>query len=173
MPSERMALPAIGRSLETQERYRKHIEDKIRRGDCSCDLCTNVERQRRENTYPMIGSRAIILTNRSFTLLENDFPYSVYDGQRVTGHHLLVPRRHIDDNGITSDRNLRYDYADARAELLDLTGDYYTLVMTRTSANHASSIPGHAHGHMMRTVGVLLEQYFSLDKGINRYRFNR
>lgn len=66
--------PSIGRDIDTQVTYMKHLIEKRETRDDSCDLCTSVERQRDDQIYPKIGGRALILANEYFTAIENDFP---------------------------------------------------------------------------------------------------
>lgn len=165
-------VPAIGRSIAVQEQYIKHLQEKRELGDTSCDLCGTVERQNHDKLYPSIGGRAIILTNQNFTLVENDFPYEAYDGQQIRKHHLLVPREHIDFDAIKRDRTLRHDFADAEAEALDLANGAYGTVMARTSGSLASSIKTHAHEHLFVTGEPVIEHHFSVENGLNDFRFS-
>lgn len=169
--SERF-IPAIGRSTVVQQQYIDHINAKKIIGDTSCDLCNSVERQDREQLYPRIGERVLALTNELFTVIENDFPYTAYDGQKVEAHHMIVPRDHIDFNMLKRDRKLRYMLADAEAEALELSGDAYTTMMSRTSNSEASSIKSHAHEHLLVNSVPIVQQKFSLLQGLNDVIFS-
>lgn len=170
MNEERRVVPAIGRTIEVQENYIKHLEEKHRAGDDSCDLCGSVERQRQTDLYPQLGGRAIVLSNSDFTLIENDFPYAIYDGQEITAHHMLVPRAHIGYDAVMANTALRHSFADAEAEVLDLSDHAYGTGMARTSGSVASSIRAHAHKHFFVTGQPIVEQHFSIAEGRNDFR---
>ena len=161
--------PSIGRDIDTQVTYMKHLIEKRETRDDSCDLCASVERQRDDQIYPKIGGRALILANEYFTAIENDFPYSVYDGREILAHHMLVPREHISYNQILRDKVLRHELIDAEYELHDLSEYAYGTTMARTSNNVASSIPDHAHMHLFRTGSPIVEQHFSMSEKRNDF----
>ncbi len=171
MPGERF-VPAIGRSIATQEKYVAHLAEKRRTGDTSCDLSNNIERQRQYGIYPMIGERAIILTNEFFTVIDNDFPYSVYDGQQIIVHHMLVPYQHIDYDSLIGERQLRHEFVDAEAELMEVSGGAYTANLARSSGSVASSIRSHAHKHFFVTGAPVIEQHFSVAEARNDVTFS-
>lgn len=154
--------PSIGRDIKTQVAYMEHLYSKRRCNDGSCDLCVNIERQTTEQLYPRIGSCALTLSNEYFTVIDNDFPYSVYDGREITAHHMLVPREHIDYNQIFQSAQLRHELVDAEYELHELSGHVYGTTMARTTNNVASSIPDHAHKHLFITGAPIVEQHFSV-----------
>lgn len=165
-------VPAIGRSIAEHEKYLEHIDTRRRLGQIACDLCAAVERQDREGLYPYIGQRAVAMTNQAFALINNDYPYSTYDGQKVESHHMLVPRQHIDYDSLKRDPVLRHWLADAEAEAMELSGYRYTTSMIRTSTSQASSIKAHAHQHLFVTSAPVIEQNFSIPEQRNDIRFS-
>lgn len=169
--SERF-IPAIGRSIDMQQQYLYHLRQKRKLGSTACDLCASVERQDRSQTYPTIGEKALILTNEHFALINNDFPYIAYDGQRIEAHHMLVPREHIDFDSLKHDRKLRHLLADAEDEALDLSDGAYTTIMARTSSSNSSSIKNHAHEHLLVTGPAVISQQFSVPEGQNNVWFS-
>ena len=169
--SERF-VPAIGRSIDTQQQYLEHLEQKRKLGSTACDLCASVERQDRNGIYPQIGEKALILTNELFTIIDNDYPYVAYDGQRIETHHMLVPREHIDFDSLKHDRKLRHLLADAEDEALEASDHAYTTIMARTSTSRSSSIRAHAHEHLLVTGPSVITQHFSIPEGQNDIWFS-
>lgn len=162
-------VPAIGRTIETQKRYMQHLQRKHETGDTSCDLCSSIERQDVTGAHPTLGDSAIRLTNDYFTLIDNDFPYEIYDGQQVLTHHMLVPREHVDYDTVQRDKKLRHEFADAEYELLQLSLGAYGTNMARASSSVASSIRQHAHKHFFITGSPIIEQRFSVSQQQNDF----
>lgn len=127
------------RDPETQAAYFDHRERKQALLDDSCDMC---ERPNKEK----INKGLLEIIEKDFSLFENDFAYFHYDGFKVTDHDLLVPKEHISD--------LRKLSPDAKAALMEAlmyvdATQAYDLYLKRGPESAASSIPAHAHYHLM------------------------
>ena len=160
-------VPAIGRSIETQEAYAKFMAEYMGK----CALCDSVELQQKTDLRPHIGARALRLSNPDFTVIENDFPYEIYDGQQILAHHMIVPVAHYTYTEINEVAKLRHGLSDAEAELQELTDNAYGTIMGRSSNSIASS-QSHAHRHLFITGTPAIEQHFSIAEGSNDFRFS-
>ena len=169
----RATVPAIGRSIETQEVYVEHLRAKRAIGDLSCDLCAAVSRQERLDLYPEIDGKPFVLTNEYFALVVNDYPYFAYDGQEVKAHHMLLPREHIGSRALLLDRFWRNAQADARSEIEELTNGFYHADLRRSSSSPASSIRAHDHTHLFRFGRPVVAQHFSIEQRKNDIAFSQ
>ena len=94
----------------------------------------------------------------SFLVVRNLFPYSIWDGQEVVDHLLVVPTLHTD--------TLSKLPPAAAAEFLQIIGRYESQsynVYTRAPGSHMKSIV-HQHTHLIKTVGLPKKFVFLLRK---------
>ena len=73
---------SVPRSRREAKRYDKYLA-KLAPG--VCEFCTIGK-----------GNEQFVSETNSFKLIHNLFPYSIWDGQRVVDHLLVVPKQHID-----------------------------------------------------------------------------
>lgn len=82
-----------------------------------------------------------------FKIIKNRFPYSIWDGQSVSDHLMIVPRRHSDNLGNMT--------TDEKVEFVDIIEKYekrgYNFY-ARTSASVQKSI-FHQHTHLIKPTG--------------------
>ena len=159
----RTLAPAMGRSENNQLRYDNHFREKKLSGDESCDLCKVAD----QHPLPLkIGGQTLEIAQKHIALIENSFPYTVYDGQEVIDHKMIVPKKHY-------------------AELKDFPPDVYSeymgslaLIMqefdqtfTRSPSNNGSSIKAHSHTHALKFGRLVEELSYSKNDGINLVRY--
>ena len=90
----------------------------------------------------------VVTETASFQVVRNLFPYSIWDGQRVVDHLMVVPNLHTD-----SLSNLAPSVA---SEFLRVISDYERQgynVYARAPGSHMKSI-AHQHTHLIKTVDL-------------------
>jgi len=127
------------RNYKSQTAYFEHRDRKKALLDTSCDMC---ERPNKEK----INKGLLEIIEKDFLLFPNDFPYDHYDSFKVSEHDLLVPKEHMSDL-----RDLSQDAKTALMEALIYVDsmNIYDLSFKRGPESAASSIPAHAHFHLM------------------------
>lgn len=114
-----------------------HYKDSLRqsRGDgCPfCAITTDTER--------------VVESGRNFFVIHNIFPYSLWDGQYVIDHLMVVPKRHINSLSALKTRE--------KAEYVDILGQYESNgynIYARAPQSTTKSVP-HQHTHLIRLNG--------------------
>lgn len=124
--------------------YRRYRADK---NGVSCEFC-NIQK----------NSPQFISETEYFKIIRNIFAYSLWDGQTVSEHLMLVPKKHID-----SLANLPRS---AAAEYVQIISKYegkgYNLY-ARAPVSIVKSVP-HQHTHLIKTSGKLRRFIFLLMK---------
>lgn len=90
----------------------------------------------------------IVQETDGFLVVRNLFPYSIWDGQRVADHLMVVPRQHTDT---LSDLD-----AQQAIEYLGVISEYEKQgynVYARAPSSHMKSIM-HQHTHLIKTIGL-------------------
>lgn len=165
-------MPAIGRSIEMQQRYIEHHAAKHSRGDTSCDLCSAVLRQETASLYPQLHCEDIQLEDKHFALVINDYPYFTYDGQEVLAHHMLVPRQHMGSpRAVLLDNTFSKAKLEAMRSIELLTDGYYNATLTRSSSRPSSSVQAHDNTHYFHFGHPVTEQHFYVATRQNDVRF--
>lgn len=159
----RTLAPAIGRSEATQARYNEHWLQKSLSGDTSCDLCRTAEEKPRAIK---IGGKTLELVEKHIALVDNDYPYVVYDGYEVFEHRMVVPKSH---HAELKDF-FPEEYAGYMGAMAIIMQEY-DLTFTRSPQNNGSSIKGHLHTHAMKLGRRVEELSYSKNDGINLVRF--
>jgi diadenosine tetraphosphate (Ap4A) HIT family hydrolase len=108
--------------------YRKKTDTSV------CEFCKSLPDQ-------------IIMTTGQFKVIRNKFPYTIWDGQTVIDHLMIVPKTHTDTVA---------DFSD------DMIKDYFRIVKeyetqgyntyARAPVSKIKSI-GHQHTHLLKTQG--------------------
>lgn len=123
------------------KRYRKKL------GTGVCQFCA----VGKEDTHYLRASR-------SFKIIRNIFAYSIWDGQRVVDHLLVIPKKHVDSLGDLS--------ASEASELLKIFNEYekegYN-VYARAPTSAIKSVI-HQHTHLIKTAGAPKKFIFLLRK---------
>lgn len=140
------------RSTKEERLYRQHRKDYI---DSECPFCLikKLDAQYVEET-------------KNLKVIRNHFPYSIWDGQGVVDHLMIVPKRHTDKLGSLS--------LEAAGEYISLV-DKYELdgynVYARAPGSNVKSIVHH-HTHLIRLDGETRRFIFLLRKPFY-FRFTR
>lgn len=117
-----------GRNPEVQAIYAVEMRD---RDPNVCNFCNHT-------TQRIIGNLA------THWVIDNLYPYELYDDMVVSDHLLIVPKRHIVGISEFTDQE-RIDYLDTVAEYED---EGYTL-FARAPQNKAKSVT-HQHSHLIK-----------------------
>lgn len=109
------------------------------------------------------GSDQLIEQTEYFKVLQNIFPYSIWDGLSVVDHLMITPIQHTD--------NLGGMQPDQKTEFVDLVARYEAHgynIYARTPASKIKSV-AHQHTHLIKTEGkpkrlifLLLKPYFRI-----------
>lgn len=93
------------------------------------------------------GDGQFIKATKSFKLIRNIFAYSIWDGQAVEDHLMIIPKRHID--------GLSELGASEAAEYVKLVGEYERAGYSSYGRHPASAIKSvvHQHTHLIKTHG--------------------
>lgn len=84
---------------------------------------------------------------RYFKVIRNRFPYSIWDGQSVTGHLMVIPKLHVDGfGGLPPESSTEYTGLLAKYE-----SDNYN-VYARAPASAVKSVVHH-HTHLLQLDG--------------------
>lgn len=165
-----LVIPAIGRSIEMQAKYVRDMERRRALGITACILCERAQYYEQRGRGVKIGKQTIALSNPFFTLMPNDYPYSVYDGHQVLAHHMLVPLRHLSNDDILFDREYSDAERDVKIQIRKQT-DAYATIMGRTDGSAASSVKNHAHLHYLQLGSIIESQVFSIPEQRNDVTF--
>jgi len=139
------------RSRQEEKIYKSHLKTQPE----GCSFCLFKK-----------GDKQFITQSSSFKVIKNIFAYSIWDGQKVSDHLMLVPKKHIENLGSLSPSQA--------AEFIKLVDRYEKKgynVYARAPNSLIKSIP-HQHTHLIKTKGkpiaflMLLRRpfYFRLPK---------
>lgn len=105
-----------------------------------------------------LDSEQLVKLTKSFKIIRNIFSYSIWDGQKVDNHLMIVPRKHTD-----SLANLTPAQSH---EFLLIVSDYesrgYNIYARAPSSTMKSVI--HQHTHLIKTSGATKNMMFLLRK---------
>ena len=121
-----------GPLVRTRKMERHYVSHRGVRGD-HCDFCHfSLESSQTRREYD------------HFWLVENIFPYALWDGCRVTEHLLLSPKRHIESlSELTPQESTEY------VQIISGMEDEGYAVYARPANSAAKSVP-HQHSHFIR-----------------------
>jgi len=88
-----------------------------------------------------------VRTTRQFKIIKNKFPYTIWDGQTVVDHLMIVPKAHTDTVAHFTDEMI--------ADYFKLLREYETQgynVYARAPSSKVKSI-AHQHTHLLKTEG--------------------
>lgn len=119
------------RSRAEESRYQRHLKASH---DKPCNFCN-----------PKLDE--VLSQTDNFMILQNIYGYSVWDGQRVLDHLLVVPRSHIDSLGQFSPQ--MWDHFHDLIAAYEQKG--YS-IYARAPLSTAKSVV-HQHTHLIRTDG--------------------
>ncbi len=111
------------------------------------------------------GDKQFLDETKSFKLIRNIFAYSIWDGQRVTDHIMIVPKKHTD----------KLEDLDSKEaiEFLKIIGKYekrgYNMYSRAPSSKIKSVV--HQHSHLIKTQGAPKKFLFLLRKPYIRIVF--
>lgn len=122
------------RSRKEELHYRKHRRSQ--RVSSDCQFCIIQK-----------GNPQLIAATKHFKLLHNIFPYSLWDGQAVESHLMIVPKRHVD--------SLAKLPKESSSEYLKLLGKYEKLGYNSYARAPGSTIKSvvHQHTHLIKPCG--------------------
>lgn len=101
--------------------------------DAPCPLCRDH------------GQQKVIQDFSTMMVVENDFPYNVYDGLPIVKHYMLIPKRHIATfNEFTTEEQGDYwrGYCELSAQGFG--------TMTQAPTSQYRSVPSHIHTHLLQ-----------------------
>jgi diadenosine tetraphosphate (Ap4A) HIT family hydrolase len=135
----------------TAPRSRKHnriYQKYLQQADPSiCTFCT------------LKGDEIIVVGHtKYFTILKNRFPYTLWDGQTVTNHLMVVPKQHIASlSGLTLHEKAEY------VDILEkYENDGYN-IYARAPVSVIKSVL-HQHTHLIKTTGGAKKLVFMIKK---------
>lgn len=126
------------RSRKEELHYRRHQADlkKIQKTNQSCAFC-------------IINSNSsqFIEETKNFRVIKNIFPYSIWDGELVDSHLMVIPKRHTDKLGSLP--------LSAGNEFLRLIDKYENTGYNLYARSPGSKIKTvfHQHSHLIRPLG--------------------
>lgn len=138
-----MSMTAV-RSPKKNKEYKK-FQKTPQFSDCAfCDLKNSGTILVRETKY--------------FHIVQNRFPYSLWDDQRVTEHLMITPKDHVLGLGELS--------AAAKSEYIDLLEEYEKKgynTFTRAPRSHSRTV-AHYHTHLLQLDGNIIRVLVHLKK---------
>src|SRR5687767_8201846 len=126
------------RSRKEEKVYIKYLKRR-RKSDAKCQFCDISDEHK-----PYINE------TKHFLVIRNLFPYSIWDGRRVTDHLMIVPKQHTETlNSLGEDAAVEYVKLVSKYE-----HDGYN-VYARAPDSIIKSVP-HQHTHLIKTTGKAL-----------------
>lgn len=119
------------RDRKTQKRYQEHVSKKP--VDAPCEFCI---------LKP--GDGQVLKDIGAFWLVNNIFPYTIWDTFYVDEHLMVIPKRHVDSIGRFTDEELQ-----AYGKLVADYEDSGYSVYGRAANNTAKSV-AHQHTHLIK-----------------------
>ncbi|MEO6109733.1 MAG: hypothetical protein ABIP50_01840 [Candidatus Saccharimonadales bacterium] len=132
------------RTTKAEHAYRKHL----RTADTDVCVFCGVKK----------GDQRYIAETKSFQVVRNNFPYTLWDNQPVAEHLMITPKQHIGNlNKLTDEQKIEY---------LDLL-EKYTIkgynTYTRASTSKIRTI-AHYHTHLIKPGDSITTFVFSIRK---------
>jgi len=132
------------RSRKEEKIYKKHLKS-TNRNDCAFCIIKK-------------GNRQLVEETNNFKIIKNIFAYSLWDGQKVTDHMMITPKKHTD--------SLANMQPKEKIEYVDLVEKYEKLgynIYSRAPSSAIKSI-AHQHTHLIKTEGDSKRFIFLLRK---------
>lgn len=123
------------RSRKEERHYKRYLRNNP---DSDCAFCKINKKEHQQ----------FVEETASFKVIRNIFKYSIWDGQQVVDHLMVVPKRHTDSLANLSDKQA--------AELVKIIGKYEKRgfnVYARAPTSPIKSIV-HQHSHLIKTAGA-------------------
>lgn len=134
---------SIVRNRKEQKKYHSYRTSHPVRGCQFCDFAR--------------GADHIVRTFQNFWIVENLFPYHIWDSAVATEHLLLVPKRHIESISEFSH--------DERVEYMAITAEYESTgynIYARSPSSGQKTVP-HQHTHFIK-IGRGIKSQLYLNK---------
>lgn len=126
------------------------------RSPASCPFCTIQDQD---------SGKQVVAATKSFSIIKNIFPYSLWDSQGVADHLMIVPKKHIVTlSKLTDSEALEY------AKLLIKYEEQGYNVYSRAPGSVLKSVL-HQHTHLIRPKGNPRKLVFLLRKPYIRFIF--
>ena len=128
------------RSRKEELTYKRHLNNQA---SDECQFCAIKK-----------GDKQFISATKYFKVIRNIFAYSIWDGQTVTDHLMVLPKRHID--------NIASFSAAEGTEFLKLISRYEKQgynIYARAPASVIKSV-AHQHTHLIKTKGAAKKLIF-------------
>lgn len=136
------------RSRKEEEKYKRH---RRKLAPDQCQFCEITDK-----------SSQFVTKTKHFKVIKNIFGYSLWDGQKVIDHLLIIPKKHTD--------NLSNMGSAQKVEYVNLLQRYekkgYS-VYARAPVSVMKSVP-HQHTHLIKTTGKPVNFILNLRKPIIR-----
>lgn len=137
------------RSRKEEKFYKSY---RMNHKKAACDFC-NIDKNYSQ----------FLKATRSFKVIRNIFAYSIWDGQEVSDHLMIIPKEHVDSlSKVTSAQAV---------ELLKLISEYeaggYNFYGRAPSSKIKSVV--HQHIHLIKTVGQPKKFVFLLRRPYIRF----
>ena len=131
---------------ETNE-YNTYLKSKKNSGNRDCDFCKIHGK-----------SPQLIRQTTYFKIIRNIFPYSIWDGRKVTDHLLLIPNEHTESlSTLTPEAMQQYTLLIAEYELIGYN------IYARTPDSTMKSV-AHQHTHLIMATGNRVRFLMQLEK---------
>lgn len=132
------------RRRSTEKSYLRYLKEETLAAD-NCPFCD-------------IKNRKILYEGKAFRVVENIYPYDIWDDLKVLDHLLIVPRRHIAKIA---------DFTKAEdGEYMKIVHDFdkkgYSLY-ARSAGNSSKSIV-HQHSHLIKTANKKISFWLYLHR---------
>ena len=119
-------------------RYRKSTKNyKNTAKQAGCPFC-----------QPSLKDRHIVEEAKYCFVTKNDFPYDVWEMQKVSEHLMIVPKKHVGSLSQLSSAE--------RLEIIDTIAKYEALdynIYSRSVNNNVRTVPLHQHTHLIKKTG--------------------
>lgn len=152
-------LTSMHRTVDVHTRYLEYIQHKLETSDTSCDICKLVDNNPINIAYTDKKSKKThdTKTLAHVCVIQNEFPYSIYDGRYVKTHHMLAPIKHYATSSELP-REVKEELRDTQDTLLD--SGVYDGSFVRSTYSPTSSVPGHLHIHLVKLGPKVVKQDF-------------
>jgi diadenosine tetraphosphate (Ap4A) HIT family hydrolase len=130
------------RSRKEENTYKKHLKTTDAK---SCPFCAAKKQDR--DFYE---------ETKSFKIIKNIFPYSIWDGQTVIDHLMVTPKKHTDNlAGMTNAQKVEY------VSIIEKYEKRGYNIYSRAPVSVIKSI-AHQHTHLIKTKGAAKRFLFLL-----------
>lgn len=128
-------------------RYRKSYKNRLRKiPSHGCQLC-------------LLEGTKVIKDLGNVLVVENLFPYDVWEHRDVSDHVLVLPKQHVKGFGSLS--------VQTKSEIMDIISDYESRgydIYARSVASDLRSVADHQHTHLIKTKGKPAKVSIYIDK---------